>query len=223
MHCRKKKQRGPAAASQQLGVLLYISSQKSVTLIEFTVKTAQYCSQPVRPGSPEWEGHQMFVQLSSHLHHHPHRTGRIKVNAGSLWCHYLHPSTPAGRAGAVGSEGLFVMMNLCWNMEFNSRSTWNVDIVLMVRVNNAGRLYFHYSFAAADFTFCVIMMLKNRPSLRGNEIHWENHIFLFLIINSLFFFLFFSRFSKSGLQIFNLDSSRCSRCSCWFMRVYYKW
>lgn len=136
----------------------------------------------------------MFVQLSSHLHHHPHRTSQIKVSA------VITP--PAGQAGDVGSKGLFVMKSLCsvlWNMEFNSRSKWTVDIVLMVCVNNAGRLYFHYSFAVADFTFCVIMKLKNQPSLHGNEIHWENHIFIFLIINSLFFF--FSFFFLASVKV----------------------
>lgn len=115
MHCRKKKQRGPAAASQQLGVLLYISSQKSVTLIEFTVKTLLIAH--------NWSGQAAQSERDTRCLSSCHHTSiiilieqaRLKLTLDL--CDVItsttpHP-TPAGRAGAVGSEGLFVMKNLC--------------------------------------------------------------------------------------------------------------
>lgn len=85
MHCRKKKQRGPAAASQQLGVLLYISSQKSVILIEFTVKTLIIAhNQSAQEAQSEKD-----TRCLSSCHH---TSIIILIKEASL--NYLHPPTP---------------------------------------------------------------------------------------------------------------------------------
>lgn len=132
----------------------------------------------------------MFVQLLSRLTFNIILTGEPGLKLAPDLCDVIPsvlcvPSSPqvTRRLGdgtlSSGSAGFSL-----------TPSSSDADVVLMTRINNAKWSYFHYSFAAADFTFCIIMSLKGRPSLHDNDFNGEKCCVILLTVNTVFLFVF---------------------------------
>lgn len=109
-------------------------------------------------------------------------------SAGSLWCHSIRSAPPHHCFPPRLKDNQELELRLC-RLQFYSILERGVGVVSMTRINIAEGLYFHYSFAATDFPFCIIMNLKVRPSLHDND--WENHSLILLIVNPVVFFCLF--------------------------------
>lgn len=120
----------------------------------------------------------MFVQLLSRLTFNIILTGEPRLKLALDLCDVIPsvlcvPSSPPGEAASQGWDRHGTLSSVSAGFSLTPRSS-HADVVLMTRINNAKRLYFHYSFAAADFTFCIIMSLGGRPSLHDNHFNGEN-------------------------------------------------